>query len=68
MQNRMGGIKAKRQTDTTRVDTCNTIIPTVTAATGTKLPSIHSSPALKQPLSNMCLSPGFRQQIKELRD
>lgn len=59
-------IDRERERKPSILDTCNTITPTVTAATGTKLLSIHSSPALKQPLSNMCLSPGFSQQIKEL--
>lgn len=38
------------------VGTCRIMIPTLTAATGTKLLSIHSSPARKQPRSKMCFS------------
>lgn len=51
-------IQSKEKRNDKLKNTFNTIVPTVTAATGTKLPSIHSSPALKQPLSNICLSPG----------
>lgn len=35
-----------------------TIVMTMVPATGIKFNSSHSSPALKQPLSNICLSPG----------
>ena len=43
-------------------DTCKTIVLTIIPATGTRFISSHSSPALRQPLSNILLSPGCISQ------